>query len=280
MLIRFFRLLSWFPLRWLQGLGAVVGALVWRLSPTVRQRALENARQAGFADPDIARQSVIESSKAVAELPFIWMRDDAVSRVVCDSWHLMEQAYTRGQGLILLTPHLGCFEIAARYCARHRPITVLYRPPRQAWLRPLIELARNNGLIRAAPASLAGVKQLLRALQAGEAVGILPDQVPSRGEGVWAPFFGKPAYTMVLTSRLARTANALPLLVFAERLPKGRGYRLYVEPVPAFSGDAAQQAAQLNVEMEKLIRRFPTQYLWSYHRYKHPPGAPPAEQAA
>jgi KDO2-lipid IV(A) lauroyltransferase len=122
-----------------------------------------------------------------------------------------------------------------------------------------------------APASLGGIKQMLKALKQGQAVGLLPDQVPPEGMGVWAPFFGQNAYTMTLAAKLAAQTGATLLLAVGERLPCGRGYRVWVEPAPAdLPADPAAAAARINQWMEGLIRRYPSQYLWGYARYKAP----------
>ena len=137
-----------------------------------------------------------------------------------------------------LTPHLGCFEITARAYAEQfgtqpgRAMTVLFRPPRQAWLREVVQTARQRPGLDTAPTTLAGVKQLVKALRSGAAVGLLPDQVPPMGQGVWAPFFGRVAYTMTLSGRLAQTQRTTVLLAWGERLPWGRGFVVHVLPLP------------------------------------------------
>jgi KDO2-lipid IV(A) lauroyltransferase len=160
---------------------------------------------------------------------------------------------------------------AQGYAQRFGRITVLYRPARKRWLRELVDTARERTNLAAAPTTLAGVKTLLKALKSGEAVGLLPDQVPPQGLGAWAPFFGKPAYTMTLPARLAQQANALLLLAWGERLSFGRGYRIHVrawgEPV---AREPQEAATQVNRRMEALIRECPAQYLWGYARYKQP----------
>jgi ferredoxin len=149
---------------------------------------------------------------------------------------------------------------------------VLYRRPKQDWLAPLIEEGRGANL-KLAPADLSGVRRLLKALRGGEAVGMLPDQVPGQGEGAWLPFFGRPAYTMTLAARLAET-GATVLMAYAERLHYGAGYHLKLFPLSAaLEGDLAARAAQLNRELEALVRLCPEQYLWGYNRYKVPAGA-------
>ena len=172
---------------------------------------------------------------------------------------------------------LGCFEITAQYYAARKPMTVLYRRPKQDWLAPLIEEGRGANL-KLAPADLSGVRRLLKALKNGEAVGMLPDQVPGNGEGAWLPFFGRPAYTMTLAARLAQSVpgGATVLLAYGERLHYGAGFHLKLFALSApLEGDLMQRAAQLNRELEALIRQCPEQYLWGYNRYKVPAGAEP-----
>lgn len=275
------------PLRLLHALGGGVGWLTWWLSPTYRRRFRQQVAQAGI-DPAQARRAVAEAGRMAMELPFLWLR--APQRPLgellrVEGAELIEAAHARGKGLVLLTPHLGCFEICAqayaeRFAPRYGPITVLYRPARQAWLRDVMEASRQRPGLATAPASLAGVRQMIRALRRGETVGLLPDQVPPDGMGVWSPFFGKPAYTMTLAARLVQQTGATALLIWGERLPRGRGYVVRLSALPeSLPEDAAAQAesaAVVNRAMEGLIAQCPQQYLWGYHRYKEPRAAPAA----
>ena len=275
MLPALFRLLSRLPLPVVHNLGAIAGWLAWLFSPTYRRNMATHIGQAGLQAAKFS--SIAEAGKALLELPRIWLRpqDEVVSRVVkVSGWELVEAAWAEGKGILFLTPHLGCFEVTAQYYAARKPITVLYRRPKQAWLGPMIEEGRGANL-KLAPADLSGVRKLLKALKTGEAVGMLPDQVPGNGEGTWLPFFGRPAYTMTLAVRLAET-GATVLLAYGERLPYGAGYHLKLFPLSAaLEGDLNQRAAQLNRELEVLIRDCPQQYLWGYNRYKVPAGAEP-----
>ncbi|MDP1957633.1 MAG: lysophospholipid acyltransferase family protein, partial [Rhodocyclaceae bacterium] len=199
-----FRLLSHLPLAMLHNLGALAGWLAYLLSSAYRRHLRENTAQAGDVAVAARSQAVAAAGKNLLELPKLWLRpqDEVVERVVqVSGWELVEAAWRAGRGILFLTPHLGCFEIAAQYYAKHGPITALYRRPKQVWLAPIIEQGRGANL-KLAPADLSGVRKLLKALKNGEAVGILPDQAPGAGEGVWAPFFGRPAYTMTLAARL------------------------------------------------------------------------------
>ena len=273
-----FKALGCLPLPLLHNLGSLAGWLAWLLSPVYRRNFSANIAQAGMME---AKWSAIaEAGKGLLELPKIWLRpqEEVKARVAkVSGWELVEGAWATGRGILFLTPHMSCFEIAAQYCAAHRPMTVLYRRPKKAWLAPLMEAGRGANL-KLAPADLSGVRRLLTALKKGEAVGMLPDQVPGKGEGAWVPFFGRPAYTMTLAARLAETGAAV-LLVYAERLHYGAGFHFKVFPLSApLAGDLTQRTAQLNREIEGLIRLCPQQYLWGYNRYKEPrgAGAPPA----
>jgi KDO2-lipid IV(A) lauroyltransferase len=219
----------------------------------------------------------------IMELPRVWLRTaQSVAKVVTDDDAVIADAVAQGRGVLCLTPHLGSFEVAARYMAAiHGPMTVMFRPPRQDFLKPVMEQARNTATLNAVPATMQGVREFVRVLRRGGVAGLLPDQAPSSGEGVWVPFFGRPAYTMTLPGKLA-AQTGVPILVAAgERLPHGRGWRLHVvrlpEPLPA---DPIEQAALVNQTMESLIRRMPDQYLGAYNRYKRPKGAPPPPESA
>lgn len=283
MLKALFHCASWLPLPLLHAGGAALGAIAYRTSRGFRGHLDANMAQAGYTDPALRRTAAREIGKAVAELPAIWLRPlEHVVGLIRETqgWELIDAAQAAGRPIVFLTPHLGCFEITAQAYAHRtvasKPITVLYRRPRKAALTPLIESGRGRANMRMAPAELSGVRALIRALKNGEAAGLLPDQTPRHGEGVWAPFFGKPAFTMTLVKRLVRAGHAQVLLAYAERLPWGRGYRLIIRAFDEpFADDQAEAAAQVNRALESLIRQAPAQYLWNYNRYKVPPGVEP-----
>lgn len=245
-----------------------------------------NLRQA-FGDPlpqGLLAAAVAGAGEQAFELPWIWLRSEQEVRarvVAVSGWECVEAAWGAGRGILFLTPHLGCFEITAQYYAAQRPITVLYRPPKRRELQPLIEAGRGGrSRMQLAPADLSGVRVLVKALRKCEAVGMLPDQVPGRGEGVWAPFFGRPAYSMTLAARLSELPRTDVIFAWAERLPGGRGYHLRLrEALAPLEGQTEMRVAQINRELEALIREAPAQYLWGYNRYKRPSGAPPAGAA-
>ena len=276
-----FRLIAMLPLRVLHSFGALVGHATFAMSKGYAACTEENLRQAHLATDEkhfaaMLEQTISEAGKGMVELPWVWCRSqEQVCATVqsCHGWEHFEAAQVRGKGIILLTPHWGCFEVVGLYVGQRYPLTCLYRSPRQDWLEKIMRGGRERGLARLATADVSGVRTLFKALKRGEAIGLLPDQVPSQGEGEWVDFFSRPAYTMTLSGRLAQASGATVLLSFAERLPRGAGYVLRFEPLPLdFSKPVSPQ---INTALERVIAISPAQYLWSYNRYKIPRGVTP-----
>ena len=268
-----FRLLSRWPLFALHALGHALGGLAWLASPRYRRRFVENVRQAQIPWRQ-AWAAMGHAGCMSTELPRLWL--GAMPPVQWQGDAVVDAAYASGHGVVFLTPHLGCFEITAqalaqRYSARYGPLTVLFRPAHQAGLAQVMEEARGREGLATAPTTLAGVRQMIKALRAGHAVGLLPDQVPPEGMGLWTPFFGKPAYTMTLAARLAQQTGAHIVLIWGERLPWGRGFDLHASTLAQpLSASLDEAVLQINQAMEALVQACPRQYLWGYARYKAP----------
>lgn len=268
MLATLLKPLSALPLSLIHRLGAGLGWLLYLASSKTKRHVIENMSQSNLFTNDLssaARNSFISTGKAILETIYILNSDDKkVAKLIREvhGWDLVENSVKEGKGVICLTPHMGCFEIASLYYGLHNPITVLYRPPKKKWLTPILN-GRKRPNITLAEANTNGVRKLLRALKKGESIGILPDQVPAAGEGEWADFFGKTAYTMSLASKLATKTDATVIMAFGERLDNGQGYALHLTKV-----DSIATPALLNKAIEKQIEQCPTQYYWSYQRYK------------
>ena len=270
---RLFKLLSFLPLWLLHGIGWLLGWVAFLGSPIYRHRFIENAEQAGL----MRRQwlpAVGAAGKLVAELPRLWL-----GRPVPVQWQgqaYVESALADAKGVLVLTPHLGSFEAMAsayalRYGVSGSPLTVLFRPARKKWIRDCVDNSRAKPGLLTAPTTLAGVKQMLKALKNGQCVALLPDQVPPAGQGLWAPYFGKNAYTMTLSARLAQQTGATVLLAWGQRLAWGLGYVVHIVPFgETLSSDLTTAVAQINRAMEFLVLQSPDQYLWGYARYKQP----------
>ena len=276
-----FRLLARASLATLHRLGALLGWLTWLASPTYRRHLRGNMALALGADSArrVRNAAIVNAGRTSLELPRLWLHPlEETVRLVREvrGWDYVEAAQAAGKGILFLTPHLGCFEVTAQYYSHRAPISVLYRPPKQAWLQTMIEEGRARPQLYLAPADLSGVRTLIKALRRGEAVGMLPDQAPRRGEGRWIDFFGRPAYTMTLAGKLSES-GATVVLAWGERLPDGDGFRLhFMPPEHPVEGSVEERAACISREMERLILKCPEQYLWGYNRYKQRRGTEPA----
>ncbi len=279
---RIFHFLARLPLPLMQRLGAVLGWLVWWLSPGYRRNFKANVHAAGVAWRD-ARPAVAAIGAMVAELPWVWMRPHETKLdglVKWDGAEHFEAAMQAGKGAIIMSPHLGSWEIGAQAIAEkfgptYGPMVALFRPARKAWLEPLVANARTRPYLDSAPTSLAGVRTLIRALRNGGYTAILPDQVPPLGQGVWAPFFGRDVYTMTLLGKLAQQTGAQVIMTWCERLPAGQGFCMHMRPFDApemkdtnVSPEVA--AAAVNRGVESMVLDAPGQYLWGYARDKQP----------
>ena len=279
---RLSQLLARLPLSWMQRAGWCMGWLVWALSPRYRHHFKRNVAIAGVAWSE-ARAAVGATGVMLAELPWLWMRPHRQALhdlIQWDGAEHLEAALSQGRGVIVMSPHIGCWEVGAqaiaeRFGPRFGSLVALFRPARKAWLEPLVAQARNRPHLDTVPTTLSGVRALIRTLRGGGYTAILPDQVPPQGQGVWAPFFGRPVYTMTLVAKLAQQSGALVLLSWCERLAPGKGYRIHMQPwdVPAFRDPdtPAEEAARvINQAVEHLVRHAPGQYLWGYARDKQP----------
>ncbi len=278
-----FDVLARLPLPLLHRIGALLGWVVYLTSGRYAARLRENLRRSGIAGSErelrkLLHANIREMGKGVLELPWVWRRP--LAQVVasirqCHGWEHFEAAHAQGKGVIMLTPHIGCFEVISLCIASRLPMTCMYRPPRWKFLDILMHEGRERGQMQLAPTDLGGVRQLLKALKRGQVIGVLPDQAPGNGEGEWAPFFGRAAYTMTLVGRLMQASKAPVVMCHSERLPHGEGYVLHFSPLHLDPAGSVPQ--QMNALLEQVIRTCPAQYLWSYNRYKVPRGALPPD---
>lgn len=271
MLHLLFKPLAYVPLRTIHFCGSILGQLSFYCSSSIKSLIYNNLKQSNLVKDEsliknTAEINAHESGKSILETLALWQKSDPSlikSVQTVHHWSLVKDALELGKGIIFLTPHLGCFEITSIYYGSKHPITVLYRPPKLQFLHKLILKGRQRPGVTLAEANASGVRKLMQALKRGEAIGILPDQIPAEGEGEWAPFFGKLAYTMTLASKLAEKTGASIIMAFGERLPNGQGYDIHLSKV-----DSIATTTLLNQAIERQIEQCPSQYLWQYDRYK------------
>jgi KDO2-lipid IV(A) lauroyltransferase len=276
------RLLASLPLWAAHALGWVIGFLMAKIPNKQRRNALINIR---LAYPHLSEaeavafrdRSLLEYGKTYAEIAYLWRRP--AGRVLSlvrrtSGLELMER--TDDRGVIVLSPHLGAWELAGLYLSTQGPTTTLYKP--QPVGDALVRQARARGGAELVPTDQQGIRRLLQALRRGEYLGILPDQEPKADRGsIFAPFFGVPAFTMLLVNRLARKTGARVVFLFAERLAWGGGYALHCLPAPdgIDSGDDLEAAIALNLGVERCIAICPEQYVWAYKRFRSRPDGRP-----
>ncbi|MBD3671797.1 MAG: lysophospholipid acyltransferase family protein [Gammaproteobacteria bacterium] len=269
------------PLWFSHAVGSLIGRLGYRFGNEIRYAADINLKLClpeldKIQHHKLLKRYLIETGKTAMESGAMWLWSNRriMNKVRGVSGEaLIEQARSAGKGVIFAMPHMGSWEIVALYCSRQYPMTTLYRPPNLPAMDTIIRQGRERFGATLVPTDNRGVKALFRALGQGETIGILPDQEPGRGQGEFAPFFGIPAYSVTLLSRLAQKTGAVVIFTYAERLPHGRGFHLHFLPAPEGidSAELATSLAAVNLGVEQCIRRCPAQYQWGYRRFKTRP---------
>jgi len=270
------------PWSWLQALADGV-AWCWRRIDARESRVARRnlALAMPWADPrnrEALQQRVLRTTARQAlETLVFWTRRHRRNLPLIREQHgveLFEAAIAAGRGVIVAAPHYGNWELLSQWLASRTRLAILYRPPESAVGEAFLQRVRagDGDRVRQVPAEGAAVRQLLRILQDGGVVGILPDQQPKAGEGVFAPFFGMQALTMRLLPRLAARTGATVLFAYCERIGS-RGsapaFALRIEAAPdgIASEDPVEGATALNAAVEAIARRQPEQYQWTYKRY-------------
>lgn len=284
MLAFLFQTAAKLPLPLLHRLADLLGQAAFYAAKTERERVRTHLRIAGLDNSDrMVKRVLAETAKSGLELPLAFFRQPEHTTALfkqVHGWEHVEQALANHQGLLFLTPHLGSYDLAGRFISERLPfpLTAMYKPPKLKALDHIMQAGRQRGKGRTAATNIQGVKQVMQALRRGEATIVLPDHVPNPqegGDGVWADFFGRPAYTMTLAAKLANIKNVATLFFVGERLPTSQGFALHIAPLAgSLNGDKQHDARIINANIEHWVRRFPEQYLFAYNRYKHPAGAP------
>ena len=278
MVIRFLMgLLSLLPLGMLRSLGAWTGRMVYRLDKKYACSIQTNASIAGYDSPEFWLENAGHVGQGAAELAYLW--SNKVSKILpyvkVTGWDAVEQLRAQGRGILMLTPHMGAFELLSLWIGAHAPFVAMYRQPRIAAVESIMLAGRERFDVQMATADIKGIRVMLRHLKNKGLVGLLPDQVPDgQGEAVVADVFGRPAMTMTLPAKLLRQTGAGLVIMFAKRVAAPHRFELYFEVVDAaMTGEPAIDALTINQYMEKLIRMAPEQYLWNYNRYKRLPAS-------
>lgn len=279
------RVLAVFPLRILHAaavpLAWLLGRLPWKKHAVVRRNLA-----ACFPEWDDQQRRRLEHDQRVelirlaSELGALahWSPDRLQRHLVAErGWEHVTEALKGGRGLLLVSGHVGNWEILNLEVSRRTAMATLYLAPANRGMDRFITRARGRFGARLIPSGSAAMRELLRQLRRGGAVGIAADIQPKEGEGIFAPFFGTPALTMTLVNRLARKTGCAVVFCRAERLSRGRGWQLHFEPAPPDIGGADPVPAMtaMNDWLARSIRQAPAQYLWIYKRFSRRPGGEP-----
>lgn len=282
MFIRLFmRLCAALPLRGAHALGAALGSVLALMPGRIRKITHCNVK---LCFPELspseqrrlASRSLRGTGQTVAETGALWhWPPDRVLALITevDGRAPVDAALRAGRGAILMTPHLGNWELVGLYCSTLYPLTSLYRPPRMKGLETYMRGSRERFGARLVPTTAGGVRHLYRALARGEFIGLLPDQEPQPGSGVFAPYFGIQAYTMTLLARLLEKHEVPVFFVHSERLPRSAGFRICFQPMTADfdRSDTISVCTAMNAGVEACVRRIPDQYQWNYKRFRTRP---------
>ena len=279
------RALSGLPWRWTQILGAATGYLAWRVRSNWRKVSDVNI---SLCLPELSitervrlsRAGLVTTFQTLLELgPMLRWPAERLARLESgdEDLDILQQAMEAGRGVIVLGPHIGNWEFTSHYLANRYPFAAMYRPTRIREIDEALRKSRERIGAELVPATGTGLRRICRILKGGGLVGILPDQEPHKGHGVFAPFFGVPALTMTLVGDLHREFGSPVLFGWMERTAKGT-FRGHLLPAPdgLDAEDKVEAATQLNLGVETVVRACPSQYLWSYKRFR----TRPAEEAA
>ena len=253
--------------------GCLLGLLMYLLDAKFRERTVKHISQSHIVSGKIATKNLIISNAmhigmALMESFSIWFASNARIKslvVRTKNWGLIEKLKQKNKGVIFLTPHIGSFEITAQYYGLFSPIKVMYKPTGRKWINQLIYQGRNKNFVTPVNIELGGMKQILKALKNGEAVGILPDQVPPEGHGEWSSFFNQKVYTMTLVQKLHTLTKAPIIFAMGRRLKIGTGFEIEL-----FEFKGSVTAKKIDECIETIVKTSPEQYLWNYRRYKLP----------
>ncbi len=273
--------LSLLPLSWARAVGRLFGHLFWWIQVKPARVAQINLQHC-FPDlaaedrQKLAKQSFVQTSVTSAEMAAAWCWPaDRVYRLISsiEGEELLAKAKQDGTGILFLSPHLGNWEVICAYLGKNYDISILYQPPKVAEFESFIVAARERFGIQLVPTDKRGVIRLFQILREKGVVGILPDQEPETSGGIFAPFFGLPANTIKLVSKLVEKTGARVLCLSALRLPGNRGFKLVIQEADPdiYSADLLTSVTALNRTVETAVKLAPEQYQWVYKRFKRTP---------
>ncbi len=275
------QLFAWLPLWAVHAIAGFLGYCMYFFPTQTRRVTQINLRLCfptmGEAERNtLLKESLRNTASTALEMGKAWLlpMEKTLELVVeAEGKELLSEAIAEGKGVIVLAPHLGNWEILGFYITGISVPTFLYQPPKIELIDSMIRKARTRGGLKVAPTSRKGIAALLSALRRSEVIAVLPDQVPDRQGGAYAPFFGKQALTMTLISNLVARTGARVVCGFAKRLPGSRGFKIVLKSADQlmYSSNLGKSVEGLNRSVEQCVEEACSQYQWEYKRFKHLP---------
>ncbi|CCG18377.1 putative Lipid A acyltransferase [Taylorella equigenitalis 14/56] len=284
MLLKIIKFWGSLPLSFLQRMGRFLGLVIYSVSrKKYAFRIDDHINTAGYYSKSFHKEATKQIGAMFGEMPYIWFNSvKALQKLELKTPEVLEKLKSKkNQSYLFLSLHLGCFEIVSRFLALHFPVVVMYRPAKKEFFEPVLSQVRTSENLTSVPTNFTGVREFLRALRSGRSIGLLPDQVPATADGVWVKFFDRDAYTITLPGKLTNQTDGQVVIVYAIIKKVGEGWEIYFKEGPELKGlPETEQAQLINNELEEAIRKAPTQYLWSYNRFREPPYAPNPSNAS
>lgn len=281
LVVGFLRLFALLPWRAVQGSGRFIGWLMWKLPNRSREVARTNLSKC-FPELDASErerllgQSLQQIGMAFTESACAWIWPaDKTLRLVKDvqGLEVLEQALASGKGVVGITSHLGNWEVLNHfYCAQCKPI-IFYRPPKLKAVDELLQRQRVQLGNKVAPSTREGIISVIKEVRKGGAVGIPADPEPSEGSGVFVPFLGTQALTSKFVPGMLTGGKAVGVFLHALRLDDGSGYKVILEAAPPamYDEDVEVAVAAMSGIIERYVRTWPSQYMWTMKRFKKRP---------
>ena len=235
----------------------------------------------------ITQQAIRNELTSYFEFFSIWGSDNQknvarIEQVIGD--HYLKDAIASQQGVVLIVPHFGTWEIMNAYVSQFTQMTIMYKPVKNAAANQFVRAARSREQANLVPTDESGVRQIFKALKQGGTTVILPDHTPNQG-GELIPFFGIPLASSNLSAKLIQKTKAKTFMMYAKRNDNGL-FDMHIEPIDEaiYTSSANDATLIIHHALENLIRRYPEHYHWSYKRFKANPALKglynaPTEQA-
>ena len=223
----------------------------------------------------LMKESLLHTVWRLVEMPFFWFSKPSAQNeieVKISGEEQFQKDFSQGKGAIVLTGHFGAWEMVNSYMGPRYPCVTLYKPMKKAYQEELVQIARERYGVEFSEVSVGGVKKIFESLKQGKCLGIMSDHDPGENGGIFAPFFGIPANTMLLPIKLIQKTDAPVYTLSAERLPKGAGFHIRFKKIEGLRGVSIEEAAsRLNRAIENIVVDAPAQYEWSYKRFRRTP---------